>query len=380
MNNSLSNLEMPSIMIVDDTAENLQLLVGMLKDHGYKVRPVSSGTLALEAIRRQAPDLVLLDITMPELNGYDVCQRLKSEESTASIPIIFLSALNETDDKIRAFQIGGVDYITKPFQIEEVLARVECQLKLRSLQRNVEQRNHELAETNRRLHEAEELRDRLIHMVVHDMRSPLTVQMGFLEFLMTQASPRLGEEEHSWAAAAYETSLKLINMVNHLLDISRMESGKMPINRKPVNLSQVAQDVLDFYHSLIGGRTAEIKPASAVMVDCDAALIRRVMENLVGNALKFTANNGHITLSITENSGTLRFAVTDNGTGIAPEFHETIFLKFGQVDSHQQQKNSSGLGLAFCKMAIEAHGGKIGVESEIGKGSTFWFTLPVKSS
>ena len=375
MNNPI--LPAASILVVDDVPENLKLMSGILKERGYKVRAVPSGPLALETARLIPPELILLDINMPEMNGYEVCQRLKADKALADIPIIFLSALNETEDKVNGFRAGGVDYITKPFQVEEVYARVECQLNLQQLRKNLEQRNNELTQTNRHLRESEALRDNLIHMVIHDMRSPLTAQIGFLDTLLSQPSDSPGNAERTWLQASYAIALKLTNMLNSLLDISRMEAGKMPIRRKRNNLNKLTRLVLAFYQPLIGERQVAIEsPHPSLHADCDAALVQRVLENLLGNALKFTAETGAICISIAQCGETARISVTDDGPGIAPVHHKTVFMKFGQAGT-PQKKHSTGIGLAFCKMAIEAQGGQIGVNSELGKGSTFWFTLPI---
>ncbi|MEI9893792.1 MAG: response regulator [Chthoniobacter sp.] len=162
----------PDILVVDDTEANLQLLSGMLRERGYKVRPVPNGRLALQAAKSAPPDLILLDINMPDLDGYEVCAQLKRDERTASVPVLFISALNETMDKVLAFGVGGLDYITKPFQFEEVDARVAAHLKLRRLQVDLEERNSELRRTNAELRRLQELRDNLTHMIVHDLRLP----------------------------------------------------------------------------------------------------------------------------------------------------------------------------------------------------------------
>ena len=162
MENSTVHQPVPSIMVVDDTPANLRLLTGMLKERGYKVRPVSSGKFALQTAKHDPPDLILLDIIMPEMNGYEVCECLKADEQLSGIPVIFISALNETMDKVKAFKVGGVDYVTKPFQFEEVQARVATHLELRRQKRLVQ-------ESNEQLRKLEELRDNLVHMVVHDM-------------------------------------------------------------------------------------------------------------------------------------------------------------------------------------------------------------------
>jgi PleD family two-component response regulator len=161
------------ILVVDDTPANLQLLSGMLKDCGHRVRPALNGELALQSARHSPPDLILLDITMPGLSGYDVAAQLKQDKDLHKIPIIFISALTETLDKVRAFAIGGVDYVTKPFHYEEVAARMEAHLKIRRLQVELEARNRELRQNNGELRRLQELRDDLVHMIIHDMNSPL---------------------------------------------------------------------------------------------------------------------------------------------------------------------------------------------------------------
>lgn len=366
----------PNILVVDDVQENLRLMVGILKSSGYKVRPVTSGPLALEAAKKMPPDLILLDINMPGMNGYEVCEQLKTIPDLADIPVIFLSALNEMEDKVKAFKVGGVDYVTKPFQFEEVHARVECQLKLRQLRLNLETRNRDLAESNAKLREAERLRDDLLHMIVHDMRSPLAAQLGFSELLLTSASPELGERERGWAGHINKTSLTLANMVSSLLDLSRLEAGKMPINRVPTDIPKIAQEALDLYRPLLAKRRSGIEsPEPSLVVACDETLTSRVIENLIGNAIKFTTETGSVSIAVSQDEREIRVAVIDDGTGIAPEDHGTIFTKFGQAGT-TKRKHSTGIGLAFCKLAIEAQGGQIGVESEPGKGSVFWFTLP----
>ena len=208
-----------SILVVDDTLANLQLLAGLLKDRGYRVRVAPSGTLALQAVHAEPPDLILLDINMPELNGYEVCERLKADPQLAEIPVLFISALNETLDKVKAFGVGGVDYITKPFQFEEVEARVATHLELRRQKR-------ELKESNERLRELERLRDNLVHMIVHDMRSPLMVISGHLELMAMEPLPAQAAQCAKKALAATRT---LIEMVSSMLDVSKMEAGQMQL-------------------------------------------------------------------------------------------------------------------------------------------------------
>ena len=376
MQPSPSPVTAPSILIVDDTPENLQLLNGMLKSRGYKARPVPDGEMALRAAKSDPPDLILLDINMPEMNGYEVCRSLKGDPTLAAIPVIFISALNETMDKVKAFGLGGVDYVTKPFQFEEVHARVETHLKLRQLQKELERQNQQLKESYDRLRELETLRDNLVHLVVHDLRSPLAMMAGYVDLIKVKIAAKLNASEIGYIDVVGKHTAKLLDMVTTLLDISRMEAGQMPLNRQTCDLAGVTKEVTDSFSVLAGRRQLSIESLSGPLsVHADKDVLQRIIANLVGNAIKFTPDGGQIHVTIGRKDSMARVAVTDSDPGIPAEYHAKVFEKFGQVDK-QARRHSTGLGLTFCKLAVHAHGGEIGVESEVGKGSTFWFALP----
>lgn len=357
-----------NILAVDDTAANLQLLTSMLKDHGYRVRPVTSGEQAFRAIEAQIPDLILLDVTMPGMDGYEVCRRLKADERWRDIPVLFISALNDTEDKVRAFQAGGVDYVSKPFQFEEVDARVRTHLEF---QRQKIQLRQNYAE----LKELETLRDSLTHMIAHDMRSPLMAMQLSLELLEDTVATSDPESQQLFANSRTSVA-QLIELVSQMLDVSRMEAGKLELKRENTNLTTIAKEALTLLQPLVGKRPIITVMPEPVMVNADPDLIRRVIGNLLGNALKFTQANGEVRMTVRNDSTTVRVEIADTGCGIPPENLETVFEKFGQV-SQRKKTLGSGLGLTFSKMAIEAHGGQIGVVSTVGQGSTFWFTLPL---
>ena len=360
--------------MVDDTPANLELLSDMLKGHGYKVRAAVSGKLALQASRNDPPDLILLDINMPGMSGYEVCSELKSDEKLKEIPVIFLSALSETLDKVKAFGSGGVDYITKPFQLEEVEARVATHLELRRQKR-------QLQENYDKLRELEKMRDSMVHMIIHDLRSPLAGIYGFLELISESAKQNIPEKLVHYIEEAMNSAKQMAQIVNDVLDTSKMEDGKMRLDTEKCELGGMLEECLSGMRPLIGGRevrTAAAKGAPAVMADRE--IVFRVMQNLLANAIKFTSQKGGvIRLGVEPSGDRVRVSVADNGPGIAPEHRQMIFEKFAQVAlSTGRQRNSTGLGLTFCKLAAEAHGGSIGVDSEDAKGSTFWFELPVK--
>ena len=367
----------PNILIVDDMPANLQLLTELLKQSGYRVQPVSSGEQAILAAQTEQPDMILLDINMPGMNGYEVCKQLKSDAALNAIPVLFISALGETLDKIKAFAVGGVDYIMKPFHFAEVKARVQTHLTLHRLQCEREQQNRLLQDNYDQLKILEDLRDNLTHMIVHDMRSPLMAIILSLELYTRQASRKLTEAAIKPIETATMAAHRLIAMVNSLLDICRMESGNMPLHPEACDLTGLASEVIQSLQHLKPDCRLELTQPGPAMVPCDRELIRRVITNIGANAVKYVPDNGRVQFNIQNTDAGVTVQIIDNGPGIPREYHTRIFEKFGQVAVHQQLKMySTGLGLTFCKLAVEAHGGTIGLESEVGKGSTFWFTLP----
>ena len=355
-----------SILVVDDTVENLRLLSGMLAVRGYDVRPVTSGREALEMFAQEPPDLVLLDVMMPEMNGFEVCTKLRGNPEWHGVPVIFLTALSDVGDKVKGFAAGGTDYITKPFQLEEVLARVENQLALRQARR-------QLSAQLEQLRSLERLRDDLVHMIVHDMRSPLTVLIGRLELL----KPHVANGPGKTLDTALRSAVALNRMADTLLDVSRLEDGKMPVHRTPCDLSKLAADVRASFAAVEPDRVIDLDCPEPVTATCDPGLVQRVLENLVSNGVKHTPSGGRLRIAATALPGRARLTVQDEGEGVPPEARERIFEKFGNVAARKSRSyHSAGLGLAFCKLAIQAHGGTIGVDSATPQGSLFWVELP----
>lgn len=360
-----------NILIVDDTPQNLRLLAGLLSKEGFEVRPVPNGRLALEAAFNDPPDLILLDINMPEMDGFETCERLKANETTRDIPVIFISALTETMDKVKAFSVGGVDYVTKPFQFEEVNARVNTHIALRRAQIELRRQFDALSELDR-------LKENLVHMIVHDLRSPLQGIMGFASILAMR-SENLSEDQLKVINSLRENGARMNEMVTDLLDITRMEENRMPVEPARCDLREAAAEAVESLGSLAVDRGfVTAFPDEPVMVDCDPALMRRIIANLLGNAFKFTRREKEVRLELTVTEGAVRVAVVDQGPGIPPDYRDKIFAKFGQVEARQEgKKYSTGLGLTFAKMAVESHNSDIVLESEEGVGSTFRFDLPL---
>jgi two-component system sensor histidine kinase/response regulator len=360
-----------SILMVDDNPVNLQVLTSMLRQSGWRPRPVTSGRLGLQAARNEPPDLVLLDVNMPDMNGYQVCEQLKADARLAEIPVIFISALGEVLDKVRGFQAGGVDYVTKPFQIDEVKARVTAHLELR-------RKTTELQTSYERLRESERLRDSLVHMIVHDLRSPLSAITTYLDLFREEAKKKLGADTQEDVANAIHAARNMARMINGILDVSKMEAQMMKLDLRECDLVQVIGQSLDDLESLVGTRRLVFdRPAAPALVRADREIVARIVQNFLANALRFTPAGGEIRIGVATEAEDMRVSVSDTGPGVAAEFRQSIFDKFVQANgSASPRGRSTGLGLAFCKMAVEAHGGRIGVDSELDKGSNFWFTLP----
>jgi len=359
------------ILVVDDTPANLQSLAAVLKDQGYAISVATNGRQALEVVPKVRPALILLDVMMPEMDGFEACQRLKASPEWRDIPIIFLTAKTEAADIIKGFELGAVDYVAKPFNTHELLARVGTHLALCRQRR-------ELQENYRRLSELERLRDNLVHMVVHDLRSPLLGLSGCLQMLQADLAGKLEAEQAEDLESALAAAVKLGGMVASLLDVSRLESGQMPLNKQPCDLHAVMTEAVASLGGLTKDRHVVVVPSGTPLtVGCDPEIVGRVVANLIGNALKFTPANGEIKVAACLTADGAKVSVQDTGPGIPEAYRERIFEKFGQVDGRAEGKrNSTGLGLTFCKLAVEAHGGRIGVDSEEGRGSVFWFTLP----
>ena len=361
-------MEQGNILIVDDTPANLRLLSNMLSDHGYKVRSVINGQMALTAIHAAPPDLVLLDIRMPGMSGYEVCEALKADPATREIPVIFISALDEIQDKVKAFTVGGVDYVTKPFQFEEVLARVETHLALRSLQRQLQS---EIVTRDKLIAEL----DAYAHTVAHDLKNPLTVLIGYSELLEkrhTQLPPeQLERNLHSISVGAR----RMTNIINELLLLASVRQMN-EVQLAPLNMARIVTDVQARLEDMLIRAEAEIEVAES----WPSALgygpwIEEIWINYVSNAVKYGGVPPRIQLGATSRDGSVCFWVRDNGPGIPPEQQCKLFTPFERLN--QARAEGHGLGLSIVQRIAEKLGGGVEMHSVMGEGSTFGFTLPV---
>lgn len=358
-----------NLLIVDDNTDNLRLLADMLTSLEYKVRAVTSGRTALESVNRRLPDLILLDIKMPDLDGYQVCEQLKASDRSRDIPIIFISALDDVLDKVKAFEVGGVDYVTKPFHEAEVAARIGTQLKL--LQQKA-QLKKEIEEKQK----AQEALEVFVHAIGHDMRNPIFGINYVIKNLLRQALASGNASLNLQTIQSLSNGCdRLLNLVKLLVNSQRQSLvlGES-LSIKPVYLYQVITQLM-YWQKRYDEEKAQLlfDIPEQLEVMADPQQLSRVFDNLLSNALKY--NPGvKVTVTTVEDVGELDFvgvSVTDDGAGM--QNPQDLFELGRRGDNVSVE--GSGFGLYICQQIVRAHGGTIGVESTVGVGSRFWFTL-----
>ncbi|NES98314.1 MAG: response regulator [Desertifilum sp. SIO1I2] len=386
----IENLVPPDILIVDDIPDNIRLLSSMLVENGYRVRKVVSGERAFKAIALQAPDLILLDIRMPDLDGYEVCKRLKASNITKEIPIIFISAADDVFDKVKGFEVGGADYITKPFEPIEVLARVEQQLAIRRYQQQLRTNNEQLAaqniQLNREIQERKQAQSHLkvfVHAVSHDLRNPTAGILLLLQSFLENA-PASVVIDRQTVEVMLDSCHRQLHLIDFLVETQQLEVSRYPLNLQPTSLYALTNRILKTWKPMLA--KSQVVVADRITPDlppinADAEQLWRVFENLIGNALKYNPPGFVLTLDaqVDATQKMLRVSVADNGMGIPKAECISLFDLYVR-GTNAQRRAGTGLGLYICRQIVEAHGGQIGVESNLGQGVSFWFTLPVVSS
>ena len=374
----------PIILVADDVPANVELLFDQLHVLGFRAIAASDGPSALRTTFEQMPDLCILDVSMPagELGvddrstGFEVCRRIKRDPRTARIPVIFVTALNDTTDRVKAIEAGGDDFLTKPHNRLVLGARVRSLLKLKAA-------TDALEESLRKQKELEKVRDDLMKMIVHDLKSPLTSIIGAMEMLIDGDFGSLTIEQRSALGDAETRAEDLLALIEDLLEVARLEETRLALHLTPTAPGALLTEVRHEWEIRVQqeGATVSVEVADdAPIIEADQPLVKRVFGNLLQNSLTHSARAVTLTLGARkENDGTL-FTVADDGVGIPVEYHDIIFRKFEQVKTpHIPRVRSSGLGLAFCKLVVEAHGGRIWVKSGGDMvGSAFHFWLPVK--
>jgi signal transduction histidine kinase len=354
----------PLILIVDDTPKNVQVLSSILHEKGYNICVSTSGIQALELISTESPDLILLDIQMPVMDGFEISKVLKANPKTKDIPIIFLTAVIEPEKILKGFELGAVDYITKPFNIPELAARVATHV--------------EIKKSREQLIELNATKDKFFSIISHDLRNPFSAILSSSELLLKYIDNNEPQKIQKFATNIH-SSVSLVNkLLANLIDWASIQTGKLIPKIEKHNLKIIADELWLLNNEIAQSKniTLQNNVISDIYINCDIDMTKTVLRNLLSNAIKFTNNNGNISIGYVEYESEVEVHISDNGVGIEPGNIPYLFLIEKNISTPgTNNERGTGLGLLLCKELIEKQGGKIWVESEVGQGSTFKFTL-----
>ncbi|MFA6540418.1 MAG: hybrid sensor histidine kinase/response regulator [Bacteroidota bacterium] len=360
----------PKILVVDDTEDNLDLLEFAMKRKPFTMLRAMSGKECLQIARKEIPDIIILDIQMPEMDGFETLKRLRAEPVTAGIPVIFLTAQRKDPQSIeRGLELGAEEFLTKPIDTEELLVRTRMLLKLKKLEAELERTKADF-----------------MAMLVHDLRSPLSGIKSVIEYFreIFKQNNNLSPDQYSLFETIDDSAARMLALINDILDLSKLESGNINLDKQQIDFHLIVEMVSRDFKIQFKKKEIHFEaaiPENIPMVNIDINKIGQVLMNLISNALKFVPVGGNITVTVDVPKDApeyLQISVIDNGMGIPKEELPAIFDRYKQASSAKKiRQKGTGLGLAVCKLLVEAHGGKISVESEVGKSTTFSFTLPI---
>ncbi len=353
------------ILIVDDVPKNIQLAGSILQRQDYNIFFANNGETALNLAQTNAFDLILLDIMMPGMDGFEVCEQLKKDPNTREIPVIFLTAKTDTESTIKGFDIGAVDYVTKPFNEKELLARVRTHLELRAARES--------------LREANVTKDKFFSIIAHDMKNPFNALLGLSKLLLNNFDVFDEDKKKYFIQNIYQSSDQGYKLLENLLDWSRMQTGKMVCQPALIDLYTYVFETMTLLKAGAANKkiTLHSEVGEGTAIYADPNMVTMVIRNLVSNAIKFTEEGGEVRIVSETDGDYVQVTVSDTGLGIKEKNVEKLF----RIDAHHStlgtaQEAGTGLGLILCREFVLRNGGKIWVESEFGKGSKFIFTLP----
>jgi len=373
----------PLILIADDVPANVELLIDQLHTLGYRTVSAEDGPSALAACFTHRPDLVILDVSMPagdlgvddRSTGFEVCRRIKRDARSARIPVIFVTALNDTTDRVKGIEAGGDDFLTKPHNRMVLGARVRSLLRLKAA-------TDALDDSYRKLRELEKVRDDLMKMIVHDLKTPLTSVIATLEMLADGDLGPLGVAQQGAVRDTENKAQELLRLIEDLLEVARIEETSITLDLEPLAPAAIVDEIMHDWALRLQQERAVTKidvAGDAPTFWADRSLLKRVFGNLIQNSLVHSSRTVELRVYARNDPHGVLFTVADNGPGIPPQYHEVIFHKFERVKTPNVPRvRSSGLGLAFCRLVVEAHGGRIWVQSTEGEGSAFHILLPVR--
>lgn len=363
------------ILIVDDVMSNVLLLKVLLTNEKFNIVTASNGNQALDQVKKENPDLILLDVMMPDMSGLEVSQKLKADPEAAHIPIIFLTALNSTADIVKGFQVGGNDFISKPFNKEELIIRVSHQISLVAAKRIIEAKTEELKKTIIG-------RDKLYSVIAHDLRSPMgSIKMVLNMLILSLPKEKIGEDMYELLTMANQTTEDVFSLLDNLLKWTKSQIGKLKVVYQDIDMVEVVEGVGEIFAMVAGLKNIRLRIESpeCQAVHADIDMIKTVIRNLISNAIKFSNEGSEVLIKVEESDGMSVVSVKDSGCGIDEESQkkllhtDTHFSTFGT-----NNEEGSGLGLLLCQDFVVKNGGKLWFTSVKDEGSTFYFSIPLK--
>ncbi|WP_455382028.1 hybrid sensor histidine kinase/response regulator [Salinispira pacifica] len=365
----------PSVLVVDDVAETLQVVGNLLKNQGYDVRLATNGEQALRGVKFDPPDLILLDISMPGMDGFEVCTRLKAQPESKDIPVIFFTAAYVTQEQMRrGFEVGAVDYITKPVDDPILVARVNTHVSLRRSRQQLEVQNRGLKEAN-------DAKNKLFSIMGHDLKNVFSGLNTLIDLMLKDFDGIERDEKLQYLSEMRRASQQTLSILEDIVQWSRLERGMIIPNPRETNLTSVVDDALDLVRPqaekkeiLLGFTPTEVRPLGT-----DAEMLHVILRNLLTNAVKFTPRGGRVEVELVEERSLVRVSVRDTGIGISEDKMRLLFQYADVAEIGTEGESGTGLGLMICREMVEALNGQIWAESSDEGGAVFHFTLPVNA-
>lgn len=358
------------ILVVDDVPQNLQVLRSTLQKEGYRIAAANNGQVALRYLQKEVPDLILLDVMMPEINGFEVCREIKSQDAFKDVPVIFLTARTEVEDVIAGFDAGGVDYITKPFNMAELLMRVKTHMELKQARDQLLAYTEELKALN-------EEKTEFMAIASHDLKNPLTAVLMHAETLSTDPESRPHLQERG--SAIVQSGQRMMDIITNLLDINRLESGRLEPQQELFDVQDLLTELVLNQERVAKAKniTIDWKPADdLLLLRTDWQLFSQVMENLLSNAIKYSPSNTTVTVSVSDGE-TVTCSITDQGPGFTPEDQAKMYRKFSRLSAKPTAgEHSTGLGLSIVRKLTRLLGAELHCETAPGQGTRFSVTMP----
>lgn len=365
----------PTVLVVDDNPKNVQIIALILRELKYKIIIAVNGDNAIALVERARPDLILLDVMMPGMDGFEACEIIKSKPENKNIPVIFLTAMSEKVNIVKGFEVGGVDYITKPFNKEELTSRIKTHLELKFIR-------DELQKTTNHLTELNSIKDKIFSVIGHDLRSPIGSIKMTLDFLKGDLGKQYSIEDfRETIDVLAQTTDEVFGLLENLLGWAKSQSGNLAVLPEDIKVNELVNSIYLLHKGILHQKNVHFEQHvdEGTIVYADLNMLKTVLRNLVSNAIKFTPKGGTISITTNNTREFTRIIVSDNGVGISAENMIKLFDDKQHLTTYgTDNETGSGIGLILCNSFVKKNNGRLLVESKVGKGSSFTIELPLQ--